>query len=83
MKGELANLGGVVTRKTDIRTWKKIHLKYSSIIFEHINAIMSKGKDPSLTNSMIAAMGAGQQAHRNLGEGDLFWTKDQTGEQYG
>ena len=81
VKGELAKLGGLVTRKTDIRTWKKIHSKYSSIIFEHINAIMSKGKDPSLTNSMISAMGAGQQqAHRNLGEGYIFWTEDQTGD---
>ena len=83
VKGEFAKLGGVVTRETDIRTWKKIHLKYSSIIFEHINAIMSKGKDPSLTNSMIAAMGAGQQAHQSLGEGYLFWTEDQTGDGVG
>jgi len=25
VKGELAKLGGLVTRKTDIRSWKKIH----------------------------------------------------------
>ena len=80
VKHELVKLGGVATSKTDIRTWKKMHLKYSSIIFESVNAIMSKGKDPSLTNSMLAAMGGGGQAHQNLGEGYMFWTEDQTGD---
>ena len=75
----LKELGGVVTKKTDIRIWGQIESKYAGIIFEFINAIMSKGRDPSLTNNMLAAMGQNGQAHQNLGEGYVFWTEDQTG----
>ena len=66
-----------------MREWKKVVEKFETLIFQFVNATMSKGRDSALTNSMFAAMAAGGQPAaqaQNLGAGYLFWTEDRTGD---
>ena len=82
IKDDLPKLGGKVTKKTAARTWKKVSEGYEEIMYDYVSTLMSKGKDPALANSMLAAMGVGAApgARGNLGEGFMFWTKDRTGD---
>ena len=80
VKDDLPKLGGKVTKKTAARTWKKVSEGYEEIMYDYVSTLMSKGKDPALANSMLAAMGAAPGARGNLGDGFMFWTKDRTGD---
>ena len=83
VKNDLPGLGGVATKATGVREWKKVVEKFETLIFQFVNETMSKGRDSALTNSMFAAMATGGQpavGAQNLGAGYLFWTEDRTGD---
>ena len=83
VKNDLPGLGGVATKATGVREWKKVVEKFETLIFQFVNETMSKGRDSALINSMFAAMATGGQpavGAQNLGAGYLFWTEDRTGD---